>query len=123
MWKNLRGISLAVALPACAAMAARADTIKSALLPVAARKPAPAFTLQDAAGKNVRLSDYRGKVVLLNFWATNCGGCRLEIPSFQELDHDLRGKGLVVVGVSMDILYEGLKNAQEAWALVKPFIQ
>jgi cytochrome c biogenesis protein CcmG/thiol:disulfide interchange protein DsbE len=103
--------------------AAESGTIRAAIRPPDARKPAPMFSLLDASGKAVRLSDYRGKVVLLNFWATECGGCRLEIPSFLELDQAYRGNGLVVLGVSMDILYEDLKNAQEGWSRVKPFVQ
>ena len=106
-----------------AAHAAEAGTIRAALQPPAARKPAPLFKLLDASGNAIRLSDYRGKVVLLNFWATDCGGCRLEIPSFVELDQAYRGKAVVVVGVSMDISYESLKDAQEGWSRVKPFVQ
>ncbi|HEY3936227.1 MAG TPA: TlpA disulfide reductase family protein [Bryobacteraceae bacterium] len=98
-------------------------TIRASIQPANARKPAPMFRLSDASGKAVRLSDYRGKIVLLNFWATECGGCRLEIPSFLELDQAYGGDGLVVVGVSMDISYEDLRNAQEAWGRVKPFVQ
>ncbi len=81
------------------------------------------FSLLDASGKAVRLSDYRGKIVALNFWATACGGCRLEIPSFVELDQAYNGDGLVVLGVSMDITYENLTDAREAWSRVKPFMQ
>jgi peroxiredoxin len=103
--------------------AAEPGTIRAQILPASIRKPAPPFSLLDASGKAVRLSDYRGKIVLLNFWATECGGCRLEIPSFLALDQAYKGKGLVVAGVSMDILYEDLKDAQEGWSRVKPFVQ
>jgi peroxiredoxin len=103
--------------------AAEPETIRASLRPPDARKPAPMFRLLDAAGKAIRLSDYRGKIVLLNFWATECGGCRLEIPSFLELDQAYKNNGLVVVGVSMDISYEDLKDAQEGWSRVKPFVQ
>ena len=48
----------------------------------AARKQAPGFALKDADGRTVTLDDYKGKVVLLNFWATNCGPCKIEIPWF-----------------------------------------
>jgi peroxiredoxin len=102
---------------------AESATIRAALQPSDARKPAPMFRLLDAAGRAIRLSDYRGKIVLLNFWATDCGGCRLEIPSFLELDQSYKGKGLVVVGVSMDISYESLRDAQEGWSRVNPFVQ
>lgn len=78
------------------------------------RKPAPDFTLQDANGSNVKLSDLKGKVVLLNFWATWCGPCQLEIPWFEQFEQDYRSKGLEVVGVSMD---------DDGWKVVKPYIQ
>ncbi len=70
----------------------------------------------------MQVSDYRGKVVLLNFWATDCGGCKLEIPWFIELQQAYRDKNFTAVGVSMDISYENLKNSSEAWGRVKPFI-
>jgi peroxiredoxin len=73
-------------------------------------------------GTKLRISDYRGKVVLLNFWATDCGGCVLEIPSFIELEKAYKDKGFTAVGVTMDISYEDLKGANEAWARVRPFI-
>jgi peroxiredoxin len=86
------------------------------------RKPAPAFQLVTEDGTKMQISDYRGKVVLLNFWATDCGGCLLEIPSFIELEKAYKDKGFTAVGVSMDISYEDLKDANEAWARVRPFI-
>ena len=86
------------------------------------RKPAPAFELMTENGKKMRLSDYRGKVVLLNFWATECGGCVLEIPSFIEMQKAYKEKGFTAVGVAMDISYEGLKDSDEAWARVRPFM-
>jgi peroxiredoxin len=86
------------------------------------RKPAPAFELISEDGKKIRLSDYRGKVVLLNFWATDCGGCVLEIPSFIELQRAYKDRGFTTVGVAMDISYDGLKDANEAWAKVRPFM-
>ena len=63
---------------------------------------APDFSLPTVDGKNVKLSDYRGKAVLLNFWATWCGPCKLEIPWFLELQKQYASQGFVVVGVSMD---------------------
>jgi peroxiredoxin len=92
------------------------------LTPSANRKPAPSFQLVTEDGTKMQISDYRGKVVLLNFWATDCGGCVLEIPSFIELEKAYKDKGFTAVGVSMDISYEDLKNANEAWARVRPFV-
>jgi peroxiredoxin len=86
------------------------------------RSPAPAFRLADPSGMSVRLSDFRGKPVVLNLWATDCGGCRKELPTFVELSRTYQPKGLTVIGVSMDIMYEDLKTADEGWARVRPFI-
>jgi peroxiredoxin len=63
---------------------------------------APDFELKDLAGKNVRLSDYRGKVVLLNFWATWCPPCKEEMPWFVDLQQRYGAQGLQVIGVAMD---------------------
>ena len=63
---------------------------------------APDFTLKSVDGKDVKLSDLRGKAVLLNFWATWCGPCKVEIPWFMELEKQYASQGLVVVGVAMD---------------------
>jgi len=57
------------------------------------------FTLKDIDGTNVKLTDYKGKVVLLNFWATWCGPCKLEIPEFVEAYERYRDKGFVILGV------------------------
>jgi thiol-disulfide isomerase/thioredoxin len=73
-------------------------------------------------GTKTWISNYRGKVVLLDFWATDCGGCVLEIPSFIELQREYKDKGFAAVGVSMDISYESLKDAAEAWGRVRPFM-
>jgi peroxiredoxin len=58
-----------------------------------------AFTLEDLEGRNVRLSDYKGKVLLLDFWATWCGPCRIEIPWFVEMYDKYKARGLEVAGV------------------------
>jgi peroxiredoxin len=96
--------------------------VHAALIPLANRKSAPAFQLVAEDGSKIQISDYRGKVVLLNFWATDCGGCVLEIPSIIELEKTYKGKGFTAVGVSMDISYENLKDANEAWGRVRPFM-
>jgi peroxiredoxin len=63
---------------------------------------APDFTLPSIDGKNVRVADLRGKAVLLNFWATWCLPCKLEMPWFEELQKQYASQGLQVVGVDMD---------------------
>src|SRR5262249_12856342 len=74
---------------------------------------APAFELANLDGKKVRLADLKGKVVLVNFWATWCGPCLLEIPWFIEFQKQYGPKGLEVVGISMD---------EEGPSVVKPFV-
>jgi peroxiredoxin len=75
---------------------------------------APDFSLKDAAGQPVKLSDLRGKVVLLDFWATWCGPCRYTMPQLNKLQAKYRDRGLVVIGVSLD---EG------GWDVVKPYMK
>ena len=76
--------------------------------PVVEGKVAPDFTLKDLAGRQVRLSDFRGKVVFLNFWATWCPPCREEIPSMVRLNRIMDGKPFQMLAVSID---EGGKDA------------
>lgn len=78
------------------------------------RRSAPDFALTDAAGSSVRLSGYRGKVVLLNFWATWCGPCKIEIPWFVEFEKAYGSRGFAVLGVSLD---------EDGWASVRPYIE
>ncbi len=76
-------------------------------------KPVAAdFTVKDASGTSFRLSDYKGKVVLLNFWATYCVPCRAEIPWLIEFEKTYKDKGFAVIGISMD----------EDWDQVKPYL-
>jgi peroxiredoxin len=65
-------------------------------------KDAPSFTLVDLSGKKVSLADYKGHAVVLNFWATYCGPCKLEMPWFQDLQNKYKDKGLVVLGLDQD---------------------
>ena len=73
---------------------------------------APDFTLKDLNGKEVRLSDLRGKIVVLNFWATWCPPCREEVPSLMRLNQAMAGKQFQMLAVSQD---EGGKEAVEAY--------
>jgi peroxiredoxin len=102
---------------------ANAADIRASIEPPLNRKPAPDFVLLDASGRSVPLSSFKGKPLLLDLWATKCGGCIREIPAFIEIHHAYAHKGLAVVGISMDILYEDLKGPAEAWRLVNPFVK
>jgi cytochrome c biogenesis protein CcmG/thiol:disulfide interchange protein DsbE len=70
--------------------------------PLTVGMAAPDFTLPDMAGKNQQLSDYRGKVIFLNFWATWCKPCKEEMPSMQVLWDSLKKEDFVMLAVSMD---------------------
>ena len=89
------------------------ETVRAAVRPAAQRKPAPDFALKDADGKVVKISDYKGKVVLVNFWATWCGPCKIEIPWFIQFEQQYRDRGFAVLGVSMD---------EDGWSAVKPYV-
>lgn len=80
----------------------------------ASRKRAPDFELTDASGSTHRLSDYAGKVVLIDFWATWCAPCKSSIPWISELARQYKEDGLVVLGLSVD---------EEGWPVVKPFVE
>ena len=80
------------------------------------------FTLKDVAGKDVKLSSYKGQVVLLNFWATWCGPCKIEIPWFNEFQQKYQGKGFVVVGISADDTVEQLKPFVAQYKMAYPVL-
>jgi peroxiredoxin len=104
----------AAVVAGCLFTGCSSETVKAASVkPDNERKEAPEFTLKDADGKVVHLSDYRGKVVLLDFWATWCGPCKIEIPWFMDMQRKNKDRGFEVLGVSMD---------DEGWEVVKPFL-
>jgi peroxiredoxin len=103
-------ISLLVLLSACKDFKPRSEKVKV----VSDRKQAPEFSLKDADGRTVTLADYKGKVVLLNFWATWCGPCKIEIPWFIDFEQKYKDRGFAVLGISMD---------EEGWEIVKPYIE
>jgi cytochrome c biogenesis protein CcmG/thiol:disulfide interchange protein DsbE len=103
---------LALTLAGCASHAQKELTLTNQK-PAGKRNPAPDFTLKDADGKTVKLSDHKGKVVLLNFWATWCGPCKIEIPWFIEFQKTYKDRGFTVIGVSVD---------DEGWEIVKPYL-
>lgn len=79
---------------------------------VAKGQAAPDFTLSDSSGKSVTLSDLRGKVVLVNFWATWCPPCRQEMPSMEELYRKVKGSGVELLAINVE---ENGKQAVEAF--------
>jgi thiol-disulfide isomerase/thioredoxin len=83
------------------------------LIPAASRALASDFTVTDVQGRRITLSQYKGTVVLLDFWATTCGGCKVEIPWYVEFDKKYRDEGLAVLGIDVH---------EESVANVKPFI-
>jgi thiol-disulfide isomerase/thioredoxin len=89
---------LVAGLSACSE-SAKAPTTGSA---PAVGQLAPDFTLSDLAGKPVSLSDFRGKVVIVNFWATWCPPCRAEMPSMEQLYRDLADEGLVMLAINIE---------------------
>ena len=109
----LAGAFVATCLLTSCGTQPRSVKAASSVKPDTERHPAPEFALKDADGKTVRLEDYKGKVVLLDFFATWCGPCKIEIPWFMEWERKHKDKGFSVLGVSMD---------DEGWEVVKPFL-
>jgi thiol-disulfide isomerase/thioredoxin len=81
------------------------------------------FTLNDLDNKGVTLADYRGKVILLDFWATWCGPCKIEIPNFIELQNQYGPRGLQVLGVSVDDTLELLEPYVAEMKMNYPVLQ
>jgi cytochrome c biogenesis protein CcmG/thiol:disulfide interchange protein DsbE len=94
------------------AMAAKAELVPSSAAPSSPDamltsspligKSAPAFTLQDLSGKKISLASYKGKAVMVNFWATWCGPCKLETPWLVELRNEYAPKGFEILGISAE---------------------
>ncbi|MFH1038629.1 MAG: TlpA disulfide reductase family protein [PVC group bacterium] len=77
-------------------------------------KQAPDFDLEKLGGGRIRLADYRGKIVIIDFWATWCPPCRKEIPDFVELYKEYAGKGVEILGISLD---------QKPRGVLPPFVE
>ncbi len=75
---------------------------------------APNFTLEDLQHQSLSLESFRGKAILLNFWATWCGPCQMEMPSLESLYEKYRNRGFVVLGVSVD---------EEGWSAIQDFLK
>jgi peroxiredoxin len=87
------------------------------------QKPANlGFTLKDMNGRDVKLAAFKGKVVLLNFWATWCGPCKVEIPGFVELYNGYKDKGFAVVGISTDDSPDQLRKFAQQMNITYPVL-
>lgn len=91
----------------------KAAGVSAAVPQPATGNPAPEVSMKDLADKNIELSQYKGKVVLVNFWATWCDPCRIEIPWLIEMQNKYGEKGFTVLGVAMD---------EEGKSVVAPFV-
>jgi cytochrome c biogenesis protein CcmG/thiol:disulfide interchange protein DsbE len=78
------------------------------------RQKAPNFSLHTQNGKVIELSKLKGKVVLVNFWATWCPPCRAEIPDFIEVYNTYKSKGFEIIGIALD---------EEGWSKIAPYIE
>ena len=86
-------------------------------------KPAPLdYTLKDMNGDDVDLAQFKGNVILLNFWATWCGPCKLEIPAFVELQNEYGDQGFVVLGLSVDDTVDQIREFADEFAVNYPML-
>ena len=90
-----------------------APSRRVALIEPSKRVAAPDFALRNSRGQEVKLSDFKDKMVLLNLWATWCGPCRIEIPWFVDFEKSYKDRGFEVVGVSFD---------EEGFKVVDPYV-
>lgn len=81
------------------------------------------FTMKDVDGNDVKLASYKGKVILLDFWATWCGPCKMEIPWFKEFHQKYQDKGFTVVGISSDDAIEQLRPFVAEYKMNYPVLQ
>jgi len=102
-------LSLIIAFTGCVSPDRENRRYQHALI----EKPAPDFALRDLRGNQVSLSDFRGQPVVLNFWATWCSPCRVEIPHLEALYTKYKDQGLVVLGMNTETDYMKVKRFAE----------
>ncbi|HEX5475724.1 MAG TPA: TlpA disulfide reductase family protein [Vicinamibacterales bacterium] len=136
-WIIAAAAALALAVLTLPLWRARVGTANAPTSPVAdaeaaAHRPATCtasgkakldFVLKDMDGHAVRLADFKGKVIALNFWATWCGPCKIEIPEFVELYDKYKDKGFVILGVSIDDPPDALRAFAHQYDMRYPILQ
>jgi thiol-disulfide isomerase/thioredoxin len=103
------------------APATKKKPLKSSV-PSASRPVAPLFSATDINGRKLDLAEYKGKVILLDFWATWCGPCRIEIPGFVKLQERYRDQGFVVIGVSVDDSVDPVREFYREFSMNYPVV-
>jgi peroxiredoxin len=86
----------------CLSVLTLLPALGSATEPLPTGAPAPDFALNNLAGKSVSLGDYKGQIVLMNFWGSYCGPCRKEFPILDQISHQYHGKGVTLVGINVE---------------------
>ena len=118
-----RKILFLLLMMAAGTIHAATPLLKATLIPEAERPAAPAFEIENLRGGNASLADYKGKLVLLNFWATWCIPCTEEMPGMETLWQDYKAQGLEIVAVSVDEGSRGrIKNFTKMFGINFPIL-